>query len=129
MLAITAFPLYVLIDEYDNFANHDTGLSRRRGVSVVHPRRRLLPQLSSPRLKGGTGPKSAAGLERMFITGVSPITMDDPVTSGFNIGKNISLEPEFNDMLGFTEEEVRKPAGNVPGLWRVGSGGRKLRWK
>ena len=42
----------------------------------------------------------------MFITGVSPITMDD-VTSGFNIGKNISLHLEFNDMLGFTEEEVR----------------------
>ena len=42
----------------------------------------------------------------MFITGVSPITMDD-VTSGFNIGKNISLHPKFNDMLGFTEAEVR----------------------
>ena len=42
----------------------------------------------------------------MFITGVSPITMDD-VTSGFNIGSNISLEPRFNQMLGFTEEEVR----------------------
>ena len=43
----------------------------------------------------------------MFITGVSPITMDD-VTSGFNIGHNISLQPEFNDLLGFTEEEVRE---------------------
>ena len=42
----------------------------------------------------------------MFITGVSPITMDD-VTSGFNIGKNVSLRPEFNELLGFTENEVR----------------------
>ena len=42
----------------------------------------------------------------MFITGVSPITMDD-VTSGFNIGANISLDARFNDLLGFTEEEVR----------------------
>ena len=42
----------------------------------------------------------------MFITGVSPITMDD-VTSGFNIGKNVSLHPEFNELLGFTENEVR----------------------
>ena len=55
-------------------------------------------------LKAGTG--EAGGLERLFITGVSPITMDD-VTSGFNIGRNVTLEPEFNGMLGFTEAEVR----------------------
>ena len=42
----------------------------------------------------------------MFITGVSPITMDD-VTSGFNIGANVSLMPEFNELLGFTAAEVR----------------------
>ena len=45
-------------------------------------------------------------MERLFITGVSPVTMDD-VTSGFNIGTNISLEPDFNEMVGFTEAEVR----------------------
>ena len=45
-------------------------------------------------------------LEPPSITGVSPITMDD-VTSGFNIGTNISLEPDFNEMVGFTEAEVR----------------------
>ena len=42
----------------------------------------------------------------MFITGVSPVTMDD-VTSGFNIGTNISLEPEFNGLLGMTRKDVR----------------------
>ena len=42
----------------------------------------------------------------MFITGVSPITMDD-VTSGCNIGTNVSLMPEFNEVLGFTAAEVR----------------------
>ncbi|MCP4689497.1 MAG: AAA family ATPase [Desulfobacterales bacterium] len=46
-----------------------------------------------------------SGVSRMFITGVSPVTMDD-VTSGFNIGSNISLEPEFNKILGFTEQDV-----------------------
>ncbi len=56
-------------------------------------------------LKAGAG-QSGGGIERLFITGVLPITMDD-VTSGFNIGRNISLEPEFNNMLGFTEAEVR----------------------
>ena len=42
----------------------------------------------------------------MFITGVSPVTLDD-LTSGFNIGTNYSLHPDFNEMSGFTEEEVR----------------------
>ena len=54
-------------------------------------------------LKEGT---ESGSLQRLFITGVSPITMDD-VTSGFNIGANISLSPKFNDLLGFTEAEVR----------------------
>ena len=45
-------------------------------------------------------------LERVFVTGVSPVTMDD-LTSGFNIGTNYSLSYEFNEMTGFTEEEVR----------------------
>ena len=57
-------------------------------------------------LKSGAD-RSGGGLERLFITGVSPVTMDD-VTSGFNIGSNISLEPDFNEMVGFTEPEVRR---------------------
>jgi len=46
-----------------------------------------------------------APFTRLFLTGVSPVTLDD-VTSGFNIGKNISLRPTFNRMLGFTTDEV-----------------------
>ncbi len=97
-------PLYVLIDEYDNFANtvlayHGTEAYQ----SFTHGGGFYRNFFAT--LKDGAG-QSDGGLERMFITGVSPITMDD-VTSGFNIGKNISLRPEFNDMLGFTEEEVQ----------------------
>ena len=97
-------PLYVLIDEYDNFANtilayHGTEAYQ----SFTHGGGFYRNFFAT--LKEGAG-HSDGGLERMFITGVSPITMDD-VTSGFNIGKNISLRPEFNDMLGFTEAEVR----------------------
>ena len=97
-------PLYVLIDEYDNFANtvlayHGTEAYQ----SFTHGGGFYRNFFAT--LKDGAG-QSDGGLERMFITGVSPITMDD-VTSGFNIGKNISLRPEFNNMLGFTEEEVR----------------------
>ena len=98
-------PLYVLIDEYDNFAN--TVLAYH-GAEAYHSfthgggfYRNFFAAL-----KGGAD-RSGGGLERLFITGVSPVTMDD-VTSGFNIGANISLEPDFNEMVGFTEAEVRR---------------------
>ena len=97
-------PLYVIIDEYDNFAN--TVLAYH-GAEAYHSfthgggfYRNFFATL-----KSGAG-RTGGGLERLFITGVSPITMDD-VTSGFNIGTNISLEPDFNEMVGFTEAEVR----------------------
>lgn len=50
---------------------------------------------------------TSTSLKRVFVTGVSPVTMDD-LTSGFNIGTNYSLSAEFNEMTGFTEEEVRE---------------------
>ena len=97
--------LYVLIDEYDNFAN--TVLAYH-GAEAYHSfthgggfYRNFFATL-----KSGAG-RSGGGLERLFITGVSPVTMDD-VTSGFNIGTNISLEPDFNEMVGFTDAEVRR---------------------
>ena len=96
--------LYLLIDEYDNFANT---ILAHHGADAYHE----LTHGSGfyrnffAALKAGAG-RSGGGLERLFITGVSPITLDD-VTSGFNIGKNISLLPEFNAALGFTEAEVR----------------------
>ncbi len=94
-------PLYVLIDEYDNFAN--TVLARRGAEayeSFTHGGGFYRSFFAT--LKAGT---AGGGVERLFVTGVSPITMDD-VTSGFNIGSNISLDPRFNEVLGFTEAEV-----------------------
>ena len=95
-------PLYVLIDEYDNFANtvlahHGTDAYQ----AFTHGGGFYRNFFAT--LKAGA---DAGGLERLFITGVSPVTMDD-VTSGFNIGANVSLSPEFNELLGFTEAEVR----------------------
>ena len=96
-------PLYVLIDEYDNFANT---ILAYRGAEAYHSfthgggfYRNFFATLKAGAAHGG-------GIERMFVTGVSPITMDD-VTSGFNIGANISLHRKFNEMLGFTAAEVR----------------------
>ena len=97
-------PLYVLIDEYDNFAN--TVLAHH-GAEAYHSFTQGGSFFRSffATLKGGAD-RSGGGIERLFITGVSPVTMDD-VTSGFNIGTNISLHPDFNEMVGFTEAEVR----------------------
>ena len=98
-------PLYVLIDEYDNFAN--TVLAHHGAPAYedfTHGGGFYRNFFST--LKSGTA-RSGGGVDRLFITGVSPVTMDD-VTSGFNIGKNVSLNPDFNEMVGFTEAEVRR---------------------
>ena len=101
--------LYVLIDEYDNFANtilaHEGADAYQRFTHGGGFYRSFFASL-----KAGT---AVGSLKRMFITGVSPITMDD-VTSGFNIGANISLNPVFNELLGFTRVEVQ----NVLRLYR-----------
>ena len=96
--------LYALIDEYDNFANTVLAYHGKEAYeSFTHGGGFYRNFFAT--LKGGAD-RSGGGLERLFITGVSPVTMDD-VTSGFNIGTNISLEPDFNEMVGFTEPEVR----------------------
>ena len=95
-------PLYVLIDEYDNFAN--TILAYRGAEayqSFTHGGGFYRNFFAT--LKSGAG--HGGGIERLFVTGVSPITMDD-VTSGFNIAANISLRRKFNEILGFTKAEV-----------------------
>ena len=97
-------PLYVLIDEYDHFANT---ILAHHGEAAYHgiTHGGGFYRNFFATLKAGTE-RSDGGIERLFITGVSPITLDD-VTSGFNIGDNISLEADFNELLGFTEPEVR----------------------
>ena len=98
-------PLYVIVDEYDNFANTVLAYHGAEAYhSFIHGGGFYRSFFAT--LKSGAG-RSGGGLERLFITGVSPVTMDD-VTSGFNIGTNISLEPDFNEMVGFTETEVRR---------------------
>ena len=97
-------PIYVLIDEYDNFANTVLANRGREAYEAFTHGGGFYRNFFAA-LKAGAGAEGG-GLDRLFITGVSPITIDD-VTSGFNIGANISLKPKFNDMLGFTEPEVR----------------------
>ncbi len=90
------YPLYLIIDEYDNFTNT---VLNEKGERVYW---------AMPHAEGfyrDIFKKFKGSFERIFITGVSPVTLDD-VTSGFNIGWHISTKPEFNQMLGFSTEDV-----------------------
>ncbi|MCL2065660.1 MAG: AAA family ATPase, partial [Candidatus Cloacimonetes bacterium] len=95
--------LYVFIDEYDNFTN---ALLSDEGAELYHQITRQSGFFKDffRTLKNLTSGMNPA-LSRLFMTGVSPITLDD-VSSGFNIGTNISLMPKFNNILGFTEKDV-----------------------
>jgi hypothetical protein len=95
--------VYMFIDEYDNFTNTIlTSSGKKEYLELTHGEGafRYFYNL----LKGLTSMPDS-GLEKLFITGVSPITMDD-VNSGFNIGTNVSLDTNINEFMGFTESET-----------------------
>ena len=97
----TPYELYLLIDEYDNFANGVLANDEQAYRQLVHsdgPFKYLF--------KWVKGLMAGAGLDRMFITGVSPMVMSD-VTSGMNIADSVYLDPELNTLCGFTDEEIR----------------------
>ncbi|MCC6555892.1 MAG: AAA family ATPase [Polyangiaceae bacterium] len=96
------YPLYLLIDEYDNFTNDLIARGDHRTYrDLVHASGFVREFYKT--VKEGT----ALGIiGRIFMTGVSPVTLDD-LTSGFNITSNISLHEDFNAFAGFTAEDVR----------------------
>ena len=97
--------IYLLIDEYDNFTNTIlSSYGQERYREKTHGDGLIRGFFNN--VKASTS-NAGAAVERLFITGVSPITMDD-VTSGFNIGTNISTLPQFNNIIGFSEDEVRE---------------------
>ena len=96
--ATKGIPLYLIIDEYDNFTNT---VLNEQGENVYWA------ITHADGFYRDVFKKFKGMFERIFITGVSPVTLDD-VTSEFNIGWHISTKPEFNQMLGFSLEEVRK---------------------
>ena len=95
--------LMILIDEYDNFANKLLLREKTEYLGLVSEKTASFKQFFTV-LKTATSGNDSP-LKRMFITGVTPMTMFD-VTSGFNIGSNISLHPALNDMIGFNEDEL-----------------------
>jgi len=95
--------IYIIIDEYDNFANTILSTSGSQAYKDLTHGEGFFRAFFNFLKEGTTG--SGAPISRLFITGVSPVTLDD-VTSGFNIGKNISIDADFNEMLGFAKEDV-----------------------
>ena len=93
--------IYVIIDEYDHFANELLGFNTDKFKELVSKNGKIRKWYEV--LKEGT----ETVVDRIFITGVAPITLDS-LTSGFNIGSDITMDEEFNEMLGFTEEELVK---------------------
>ena len=91
--------IYVIVDEYDHFANELLGFYPEHFRSLVSKNGRVRKWYEV--LKEGT----ETVVDRIFITGVAPITLDS-LTSGFNIGKDITQDEEYNDMMGFTKEEL-----------------------
>jgi len=98
----TPYKIYLLIDEYDNFANEVmmAASNRARYDDLIQGEGALKTIFKA--VKSGT---KGLGIDRIFITGVSPVVMSD-ITSGFNIAENIYFEPEFNDLCGFWENEI-----------------------
>ena len=101
--------LYLIIDEYDNFTNVVLNEHGEKVYWALTHAKGFYREIF----------KMFKGMfTRIFMTGVSPVTLDD-LTSGFNIGWHISTKPAFNQMLGFSTEDVRemfeyfKSAGKV----------------
>ena len=90
--------LYLIIDEYDNFTNV---VLNEHGERVYHA------ITHADGFYRDVFKKFKGNFERIFMMGVSPVTLDD-VTSGYNVGWNISIKPEFDEMLGFSTKDVEE---------------------
>jgi hypothetical protein len=119
--------MYILIDEYDHFANELISFNFNHFMDIVTENGYVRKFYEAIKIATGQGL-----VERIFMTGVSPITVDS-MTSGFNIASNISLESTFHQMVGFEEKEVEgilagidmpivdiPPTLNDMGLWYDG---------
>jgi hypothetical protein len=107
-LSRSPHPLYLFVDEYDNFTNDLIA----RGDHTMY--RNIVHASGFVREFYKTIKEGAARgtIRRIFMTGVSPVTLDD-LTSGFNITSNISLHRDFNELAGFTTADVRHLVSGV----------------
>jgi hypothetical protein len=96
--------LFFIIDEYDHFANDLIAMGNRKGKDIYKTMVAAngLVRDFYERIK--IAAKSSI-VKRTFITGVSPVMFDD-LTSGYNIATILTLNPQYNEMMGFTQEEA-----------------------
>ncbi|MDZ7622450.1 MAG: AAA family ATPase [Candidatus Competibacteraceae bacterium] len=123
----TPHKLYVLIDEYDNFAN-EVMISRLRGTDryqeLVEGEGTLKTFFKA--VKDGA---EGRGIDRVFLTGVTPVVLSD-ITSGYNVAKDLTDLDDYHDLCGFTVEELTEalvgvlaarglPADQGPGIMEL----------
>lgn len=104
--------IYILIDEYDHFANEVLSF-QFSDFSEMVARNGFVRKFYEV-IKEGTG---SGIVDRIFITGVTPITLDS-LTSGFNISVNLSSHVHYNEMMGFVEKEVEKILDEFYPAWK-----------
>lgn len=132
VIARTSGKLYLLVDEYDNFANEVMATDEAAYKGLVRKEGPL-----KTLYKGLKDLTENSVLDRLFVTGVSPVVMSD-ITSGANIFKNLYLRKEYSTLCGFTQEEITgilteiadhcglpepsvREAGEMMNLWYNGS--------
>lgn len=91
-------PLYLIVDEYDNFTNT---VLNEKGENIYHA------MTHASGFYRDVFKKFKGNYDRILMMGVSPVTLDD-LTSGYNIATSITMDARFNQMLGFSETEVRE---------------------
>jgi hypothetical protein len=96
----TGNKLYLFIDEYDNFANEILVAKQAQYENLMYG-----DGLFRTLFKAVKAAAMGQGLDRVFITGVSPVALSD-ITSGYNVAENIYLKPQFNALCGFEESEI-----------------------
>jgi hypothetical protein len=101
----TPYKLYLLIDEYDNFANEvmmgTDEITQNRYKALLSSEGSLKAVFKTVK-----SASSGDGLERVFLTGVSPVLMSD-ITSAYNVAVDIYLDSDFNELCGFQEGEIK----------------------
>ncbi|HPE70638.1 MAG TPA: AAA family ATPase [Candidatus Competibacter sp.] len=123
-ISTTSYKLYLLVDEYDNFANEVM-------INPLHGADRYRELVESEGtiktfFKAVKAGAEGQGLDRVFLTGVSPVVLSD-LTSGYNVAKDITHLDEYHDLCGFTAEELAEvlarvlaarslPAEQAPGI-------------
>ncbi|MCP4696823.1 MAG: AAA family ATPase [Gammaproteobacteria bacterium] len=109
-VAVADYPLYLLVDEYDNFANEVL-------ISDIRGKERYQELVESEGIiktffKAVKESAEGGGLDRVFMTGVSPVVLSD-MTSGYNVVKGIYQRPEYADLCGFTSAELHDAVQQV----------------